>query len=249
MNYRKKIRRKVKSIFFNKPFGTQNANNRNLWLEKVLKEIPDSSKILDAGAGNTNKKKYCEHLEYISQDIAQYVGTENTGGLHTGEVDYSKLDLVCDITDIPLEDSSLDAIMCIEVIEHVEDPLLAFKEFSRLLKKEGLLILTAPFNSLTHYAPYHYSTGFSKYYYQKHLPNYNFEIVEIRPNGNYYEYFAQETRRLSQVSKEYSNVKNLSPIFYLSRFYLLNFLKRQSKKDTNSEDLLCFGYNLVLRKK
>ena len=135
----------------------------------------------------SNKKKYCDHLEYISQDIAQYAGTENTGGLHTGEVDYSKLDLVCDITDIPLEDNSLDAIMCIEVIEHLEDPLLAFKEFSRLLKKEGLLILTAPFNSLTHYAPYHYSTGFSKYYYQKHLPNYNFEVVEIRPNGNYYE--------------------------------------------------------------
>ncbi len=244
----KKIKRKIKSTFFSKPFGTQNANNRNLWLEKVLKGIPSDSKILDAGAGNTNKKKYCDHLEYISQDIAQYAGTENTGGLHTGEVDYSKLDLVCDITDIPLEDNSLDAIMCIEVIEHLEDPLLAFKEFSRLLKKEGLLILTAPFNSLTHYAPYHYSTGFSKYYYQKHLPNYNFEIVDIRPNGNYYEYFAQETRRLSQVSKEYSNVKNLSPIFYLSRFYLLNFLKRQSKKDTNSDDLLCFGYNLVIKK-
>jgi len=57
--------------------------------------------------------------------------------------------------------------MCIEVIEHVEDPQLVFKEFSRLLKKDGVLILTAPFNSLTHYSPYHYATGFSKFYYQK----------------------------------------------------------------------------------
>ena len=244
----KKIKRKLKVVFFNKPYGTQNANNRNMWLKKVISEIPSGLTILDAGAGNGNKKIFCQHLNYISQDIAQYVGVEETGGLHTGEVDYSKLDIVSDIINIPLNDESLDAILCVEVIEHVEDPLLVFKEFQRLLKKNGILILTAPFNSLTHYAPYHYSTGFSKYYYEKHLPEYGFEIIEIESNGNYYEYFAQETRRLSQVSKEYSNTKFLSPFFYLFRFYLLNFLKRQSKKDTNSEELLCFGYNLVIKK-
>ena len=52
----------------------------------------------------------------------------------------------------------------------------------------------------------------------------------------------------SITNKEYSNLKFLSPFFYLSRFYLLNFLKRQSKKDTNSEELLCFGYNLIIKK-
>ena len=117
-----------------------------------------------------------------------------------------------------------------------------------MLKKDGILILTAPFNSLTHYAPYHYSTGFSKYHHQKHLPKYGFEIIEIKTNGNYYEYLAQETRRLNQVAKEYSNLKYLSPLFYLSRFYLLNFLKRQSIKDKNSDELLCFGYNLLIKK-
>jgi len=50
------------------------------------------------------------------------------------------------------------------------------------------------------------------------------------------------------VSKQYSNVKVLSPLFYLSRLYFLNYLKRQSKKDSNSDDLLCFGYNLFIKK-
>ena len=67
-------------------------------------------------------------------------------------------------------------------------------------------------------------------------------------NGNYFEYFAQETRRLSQVSKEYSKTRFLSPLFYLFRFYLLNFLKRQGRKDISSEELLCFGYNLIIKK-
>lgn len=244
----KKINRKLKVIFFNKPFGTQNANNRNLWLEKKISDIPAGLTILDAGAGSGKKQKYCKHLNYISQDISEYKGTEKTGGLHTGKVDYSKLDIVSDIIDIPIENESLDAILCVEVIEHVENPLLVFKEFQRVLKKDGILILTAPFNSLTHYAPYHYSTGFSKYYYQKHLPEYGFEILEININGNYYEYLAQEIRRLSQVSKEYSNSKFMSPFFYLFRFYILNFLKRQNKKDTNSEELLCFGLNLLIKK-
>ena len=143
----KKIKQKIKVVFFSKPYGTQNATNRNLWLEKVLSEIPSGLTILDAGAGNGNKKKFCQHLNYISQDIAEYVGLEETGGLHTGEVDYSKLDIVSDIIDIPLNDESLDVILCVEVIEHVENPLLVFKEFQRLLKKNGILILTAPFNS------------------------------------------------------------------------------------------------------
>lgn len=244
----KKVKNKLKAKFFNKPFGTQNANNRNFWLEKVLGEIPVGSTILDAGAGDGNKKRFCKHLNYISQDIAQYSGNEKTGGLHTGKVDYSKLDIVSDIVDIPLGDESLDAILCVEVIEHVEDPMIVFIELSRLLKTGGKLILTAPFNSMTHYAPYHYSTGFSKYYYEKNLPKFGFKILEISANGNYYEYFAQELRRLKEVAKEYSGAKILSPFFYISRFYLLNFLRRQSNKDTNSNDFLCFGYNIIAEK-
>ena len=169
----KKIKRKIKSIFIPKrPFGTQNANSRNEWLKERLNEIPSGLTLLDAGAGNGNKEKFCKHLNYISQDVAKYTGIEDKEGLHTGEVDYSKLDIISDIIDIPLEDNSLDVILCVEVIEHVENPLLVFKEFSRLLKK--MTSATAPFNSLTHYAPYHYSTGFSKYY-EKHLHEYGFQ--------------------------------------------------------------------------
>ena len=152
---------------FNSLFGQKPRK-----VEEKLSQIPSGLTLLDAGAGNGNKEKFCKHLNYISQDVAKYTGIEDKEGLHTGEVDYSKLDIISDIIDIPLEDNSLDVILCVEVIEHVENPLLVFKEFSRLLKKDGKLILTAPFNSLTHYAPYHYSTGFSKYYYEKHLPLY-----------------------------------------------------------------------------
>jgi len=45
---------------------------------------------------------------------------------------------------IPLEDKEVDAIICQEGIEHFENQLLALKEFNRILKNGGSLIITTP---------------------------------------------------------------------------------------------------------
>ena len=121
--------------------------------------MPAGSRILDAGAGELRYKPLCSHLEYVSQDFAQYNGQGDGVGLQMGNWDQTHLDIVCDITQIPEPDQSFDVIMCIEVFEHLPDPLAALREFNRLLKSGGWLIITAPFNSLTHFAPYHFYTG------------------------------------------------------------------------------------------
>jgi 2-polyprenyl-3-methyl-5-hydroxy-6-metoxy-1,4-benzoquinol methylase len=41
-------------------------------------------------------------------------------------------------------DAAFDTIVCIEVIEHLENPRAAFREFHRLLRTGGNLILTTP---------------------------------------------------------------------------------------------------------
>lgn len=46
---------------------------------------------------------------------------------------------------IPLEDDSVDFILCAEVIEHFDiDPMFALIEFNRILKKGGKLLITTP---------------------------------------------------------------------------------------------------------
>ena len=137
--------------------------------------------------------------------------------------------------------------MCIEVIEHVPNPLEAIKEIHRVLKKGGNLILTAPFNSLTHYAPYHYSTGFNRYYYQHHLEDIGFEIEEIIPNGNYFEYLAQEVRRIKNVAFEYSS-KNINIFYKIGLYIVLVLLGNLSKYDKGSDELLNFGYFVKAKK-
>jgi len=150
--------------------GIKNQYNREAWLEKTLKQIPAGSRILDAAAGELRYKRFCTHLNYVAQDFAQYDGKGDGRGLHKGSWDKSNLNIISDITVIPEHDASFDAIMCVEVFEHLPEPIKAIQEFTRLLKPGGLLILTAPFCSLTHLPPYHFYTGFNRYFYEKHLP-------------------------------------------------------------------------------
>ena len=49
---------------------------------------------------------------------------------------------------LPLEDSSVDYIICLEGIEHISDKIGMFREFNRVLKKDGVLLFTLP--SISH---------------------------------------------------------------------------------------------------
>ena len=54
-------------------------------------------------------------------------------------------DIVGDIHALPLGNSSIDAVICMSVLEHVEDPLLAVREIYRVLKPNGYAFLYVPF--------------------------------------------------------------------------------------------------------
>ena len=226
--------------------GTTNESTRVKWIEETLNKIPAGLTILDAGAGECQFKKFCSHLKYIAQDFGQYSGTGEIG-LQTGNWNNSNLDIVSDITAIPLPDHAVDAIMCTEVLEHIPDPLAVIKEFSRLVKPGGYLLITAPFASLTHFAPYHFASGLSRFFYEKHLPENGFEISELQLNGNFFEFVAQENRRIKTVAEKYTG-KRLN-IFQKIIIHLnLLTLQNLSKKDSGSSELLCYGIHILAKK-
>lgn len=227
--------------------GTRNQLSRDAWLEKTLAAIPKGSRILDAGAGERRCEKYCAHLEYVAQDFAQYDGVGDGKALQTSQWDQTRLDIVCDITNIPQPDGSFDAVMCVEVFQHLADPQFAIREFSRLLRPGGTLVLTAPFCSLTHFSPYHFSSGYNRYFYDTHLAKNGFQTLEITPNGNFFEYIAQEIRRIRYCARRYANS---SPNFFeiLAMVLVLRALSRFSSRDTSSSELLCYGFHVLARK-
>lgn len=226
--------------------GTSNESNRVRWIEETLRKIPAGLTILDAGAGESQFKKFCGHLKYIAQDFGQYHG-EGDVGIQMGKWDNSKLDIVSDILAIPLPDHSVDAIMCTEVLEHIPDPIGAIREFGRLIKPGGYLLITAPFTSLTHFAPYHFASGLSRFFYERFLPENGFEITDLELNGNFFEFVAQENRRIKMVAKKYAG-RNLN-IFQKAIIHLnLLILQNLSKKDKGSSELLCYGVHVFAKK-
>jgi len=228
--------------------GTKNEANRIKWIREALENIPEGSRVLDAGAGEQQYKSFCSHLEYVAQDFAQYNGSGDDKGLQMGSWDQTGLDIVSDITNIPEADGSFDAILCAEVFEHLPNPIAAIQEFSRLLRRGGYLILTAPFCSLSHFSPYHFYSGFNRNFYQTHLKKNGFMILEIESNGNFFEYLAQEIRRTTSIAQRYCQDRPRKYEPLLMRV-VLKMLQRFSDKDMGSKELLCFGYHVLAKKK
>ena len=244
----KALIKSVVNFFLDSSPLAYNQAPREAWVQQALAALPAGQKILDAGAGEQRYKKFCGHLQYVAQDFGQYEGRGNEKGLHTGTWDQLQLDIVCDITAIPEPDASFDAILCIEVLEHLPDPLLALKEFSRLLRPGGTLILTAPFASFVHFAPYFFNTGFSEYWYRQHLPAAKFEVILLQANGNFSEFMLQETSRISDIAGRYCPGLRFTFLDKLGLRLVRNLLCKMQKVDSNSHDFVCFGYHVIAKK-
>ncbi len=229
----------------------KNKAARDQWLKHVLTGLPDGASILDVGAGECAYKPHCAHLDYTSQDIAQYDGKGDGVGLQTETWDFHQIDLVCDVYDIP-ETRTYDHVLCTEVLEHVVDPVRALEKMAALLSPGGQMIVTAPFNSLTHFAPYHFCTGFSKYFYHHHLERLGFNVETIEANGGFFDFMDQELGRVRRVRKLYGgwSLNPISQILLLLGRLNVRLLAtldgpRMARK---SAELQTFGFHVIARK-
>ena len=73
----------------------------------------------------------------------------NTAKSRLNDFDLSGHDTFCifgvgNIKNIPIENSSLDAVMCSEVLEHVDSPKESIQELVRVLKPGGVMALSVP---------------------------------------------------------------------------------------------------------
>lgn len=169
-----------------------NQHNRDKWVQSKAANMPAGSRVLDIGAGTCPYRSLFSHCDYRAHDFKQYTGVK-LGGTS----DYGKIDYESDINHIPVPDSSFDAILCTEVLEHAPEPIEALREMSRILKPGGRLLLTAPLGSGLHQLPFHYYGGFTPEWYKLFCERFGFAIKEIMPNGGFFKLLAQECARVS----------------------------------------------------
>lgn len=191
-----------------------NCYERDMWVAKMAKTIPADSSVLDVGAGSCPYRNLFDHCNYKSQDFAQLKSTQLRGG--TG---YDQIDYVGDVNNIPVDDASFDAIVCTEVIEHCSEPILAIKEFSRIIKSGGKLIISAPLQSGIHQEPYHFYGGYTKFWYQKFLSESGFDDIQIVENGLFNKFYLQESLRFLIKNHPLRNIATF--LFFPFWFVLL----------------------------
>lgn len=223
-----------------------NLNERTDWVSSQLAQLPEGSLLLDAGCGSQQFRRFSGHLNYRAQDFGQYktddkkmLGSESGGlGGSTG-YEYGALDYVGDIWDIDEKDRTFDAILCTEVFEHIPYPIETVKEFSRLLKSGGKLILTAPSNCLRHMDPFFFYSGFSDRWFEKILLENGFEVNGIQAVGDYYSWVGVEIARTARNHGIFTK-------FLLFPAFAYYFSKKKTKV---SVDTLCMGYQVIATKR
>jgi SAM-dependent methyltransferase len=221
-----------------------NQHCRDDFIIAELKKISAGKLLLDAGCGSQRYRKHCQHLRYRAQDFGQYTKDikKMIGGQTANESEnynYGPIDYVGDIWSIDALSGTFDAILCTEVFEHIPYPIETLREFSRLLKKDGKLILTAPSNCLRHMDPYFFYSGFSDRWYEKFLNDNGFEIESISSVGDYYQWLAVELARTAKANSILAKL-TLAPAFF---YY---FYKNRTDLSVST---LCMGYHVVAIKK
>lgn len=183
-------------------------------------------RVLNAGAGWRD----ISHLidgELVNQDLS-YQGDERRN-IHI----YSPLHC------IPEADDSFDSIVCIAVLEHVENPEEVVPEFLRVLKPGGHVVVSVPFLQPEHKVP----TDFQRYTsdgLQRLFAHHGFEIVSCKPLFSVYHtlhWIVYDLVRLRQTL-----------LFKLLRYTLVPLIGWLARRSDLQSEKLASVFQLIARK-
>jgi SAM-dependent methyltransferase len=118
--------------------GPRHELRERLLLRLFLSGKP-GRRVLNVGAGQGSFSRLLEHrgFEVVSTDVSQAACTVLAERVR-GRV------LRADVAALPFADSSFDAVVLGEVIEHVEDDVGALSESRRVLRPGGVAALSVP---------------------------------------------------------------------------------------------------------
>lgn len=120
------------------------GNPEAIFVDRLQCLLDGAHTILDIG---TSQRFAKELRPYESL----FYGKKYVAAGYNPSMGYGKYNCDChqDIDSMTFSDSSFDAVICLEALEHVRNQFQAAREVKRVLKEGGRLLLTAPF--LTQY--------------------------------------------------------------------------------------------------
>ncbi len=142
---------------------------------EVFGRLSPGHRVFDIGCGT---KPFSADLTKIG---CICIGVDIDDGFY----DQGFIDLVGSAYRVPAADGEADAVMLIQVIEHLDKPQEAFAEAHRLLKPGGIAIVTSPFLYPIHAAPHDY-LRYTRFFIEGLAEKTGFEVVERREIAGYW---------------------------------------------------------------
>lgn len=172
--------------------------------EKMRRIFSEKQSVVDIGGGlRIDPKKN----NRFNPDNAWLIPlTEKVSYKILDKVADYKPDIVGDIHELPFEDDSQEALICIAVLEHVEDPAKAVREMYRALKPGGYCFIYVPF----------------LYYYHAHEGYYK-DFWRFTKDS--IEYLTRDfsTREMIGVRAPFETLIRLSPLGRVKLFCTIGF--------------------------
>lgn len=102
--------------------------------------------VIDVGCGGQPYRSLVKASRYVGLDIDSPVARA-----------HGVADLLYDGRRFPLADASFDGALCSQVLEHVFNPDEFLREIARVLRPDGLLVLSVPFAWDEHEQPHDFA--------------------------------------------------------------------------------------------
>jgi SAM-dependent methyltransferase len=134
--------------------------------------LKPGARVLDAGAGEGNYKSYFARQRYVGLDL----------GIGDAGWNYSRLDVIGNLENLPFRDGTFAASINIVTLEHVADPQRVLCELARTLGPGGRLFLVAPLEWEEHQQPHDYFR-YTRYGLDLLLRRAGFTEISIAPAG------------------------------------------------------------------
>ena len=108
------------------------------FLQQQVARLNPDALILDVGAGRGDFADLFENRNYLALDVYPY----------------PEVDIVCDLTQVnPFRPQSFDAILLMNVMEHVYDTRALLGSLAEMLRPGGVILVAIPFLVKIHQAP------------------------------------------------------------------------------------------------
>ena len=168
-------------------------------IKEIIKYAPlAKGTLLDVGCGS------CPFENYFKRHVDKYLKHDHP----LAAKENITYDYLSELPEIKAPSQSFDTIICISVLEHVSEPFETIKEFKRVLRDDGIIMLYLPQYWHLHEEPFDFHR-FTKYIIDKKLKDIGFETTHIKEVGKSFAVVGQAFSNALVLLFDLKHVKNI----------------------------------------